>query len=39
MKVKVYKLNSFAKTREGGNAAGVVIDADSLSEKEMGKIA
>ncbi|MDW2800801.1 PhzF family phenazine biosynthesis protein [Clostridium boliviensis] len=39
MKVKVYKLNSFAKTKEGGNAAGVVIDADSLSEKEMGKIA
>lgn len=39
MKVKVYKLNSFAKTKEGGNAAGVVIDADSLSEKEMEKIA
>nr|WP_314463185.1 PhzF family phenazine biosynthesis protein [uncultured Clostridium sp.] len=39
MKIKVYKLNSFAKTTEGGNAAGVVIDADSLSEKEMGKIA
>jgi len=39
MKVKVYKLNAFAKTKEGGNAAGVVINADSLSEKEMGKIA
>ena len=39
MKVKVYKLNSFAKTKEGGNAAGVVIDADTLTEKEMGKIA
>lgn len=39
MKVKVYKLNSFAKTKAGGNAAGVVIDADSLTEKEMGKIA
>jgi PhzF family phenazine biosynthesis protein len=39
MKVKVYQLNSFAKTNEGGNAAGVVIDADSLSEKEMGMVA
>lgn len=39
MKVNVYKLNSFAKTKEGGNAAGVVLDADSLSEKEMRKIA
>lgn len=39
MHVKVYKLNSFAKTKEGGNAAGVVINADSLSEKDMIKIA
>lgn len=39
MKVRVYTLNSFAKTKEGGNAAGVVTDADSLSEKEMKKIA
>lgn len=39
MKVNVYKLNSFTKTKEGGNAAGVVIDADSLSEKQMRKIA
>lgn len=39
MKVNVYKLNSFAKTKEGGNAAGVVTNADSLSEKEMRKIA
>jgi len=39
MKVNVYTLNSFAKTKEGGNAAGVVTNADSLSEKEMKKIA
>ncbi|WP_124065485.1 PhzF family phenazine biosynthesis protein [Clostridium sp. E02] len=39
MKVKVYQLNSFAKTKEGGNAAGVVLNADSLSEKDMRKIA
>lgn len=39
MKVNVYQLNSFAKTNEGGNPAGVVLDADSLSEKQMGKIA
>jgi len=39
MKVKVYTLNSFAKTKEGGNAAGVVLNADSLSEREMRKIA
>lgn len=39
MKIKVYKLNSFAKAKEGGNAAGVVLNADSLSEKEMAKIA
>lgn len=38
MKVNVYTLNSFAKTREGGNAAGVVINADSLSEEEMKKV-
>jgi len=39
MKVKVYKLNSFAKTKSGGNAAGVVIDADTLTEMDMRKIA
>ena len=39
MNVKVYQLNSFAKTNEGGNPAGVVLDADSLSETQMGKIA
>ncbi|MGE4353406.1 MAG: PhzF family phenazine biosynthesis protein [Oscillospiraceae bacterium] len=38
MKVNVYTLNSFAKTKEGGNPAGVVMNADSLSEGEMKKI-
>lgn len=39
MKINVYALNSFAKTKEGGNPAGVVMNADSLSEEEMRKIA
>ena len=39
MKVNVYTLNSFAKTEEGGNPAGVVMNADSLTETEMRKIA
>lgn len=39
MKIKVYTLNSFAKTKEGGNPAGVVMNADSLSEEQMRKIA
>jgi len=39
MNVKVYTLNSFAKTAVGGNEAGVVIDANSLTESEMRKIA
>ncbi|WP_414732474.1 PhzF family phenazine biosynthesis protein [Acetobacterium carbinolicum] len=39
MKVAVYKINAFAKTKEGGNAAGVVKNAETLSEKEMRKIA
>lgn len=39
MKINVYTLNSFARTKEGGNAAGVVLNADSLSEQEMRKIA
>lgn len=33
MKVNVYTLNSFAKTKEGGNVAGVVMNADSLNIK------
>lgn len=39
MKVKTYILNSFGKSVDGGNPAGVVLEADNLSEKEMKKIA
>lgn len=39
MKINVYTLNSFAKTKEGGNPAGVVFNADLLSAQEMKKIA
>jgi PhzF family phenazine biosynthesis protein len=39
MKIKVYKINAFAKTEEGGNPAGVVVNADELSENDMKKIA
>ncbi len=39
MKVKAYKINAFAKTVEGGNPAGVVVNANSLSENDMKKIA
>ena len=39
MITKVYTLNAFAKTKDGGNPAGVVLDSDSLSENQMKKIA
>lgn len=39
MKLAAYTLNSFAKAKEGGNPAGVVMNADSLSEEETRKIA
>lgn len=39
MKIKVYIMNSFAETAEGGNLAGVVFDADNLSEEDMKSIA
>jgi len=39
MKIKAYKINAFAKTQEGGNPAGVVVNADALSENDMKKIA
>jgi PhzF family phenazine biosynthesis protein len=39
MNIKAYTINAFAKTLEGGNPAGVVMDADRLSEYEMKKIA
>lgn len=35
----VYTLSAFAKTENGGNPAGVVLQADSLSDKEMLRIA
>lgn len=35
----IYILNAFAKTKGGGNPAGVVLDAEYLSETEMLKIA
>lgn len=39
MTVKVHTLNAFAKTQEGGNPAGVVLEAGNLSDKQMQKIA
>ena len=39
MKVKVYRINVFAKSIEGGNPAGVVLNADALSKEDMKKIA
>lgn len=39
MKIKVHILHSFAKTRDGGNPAGVVLDADNLMEADMQRIA
>ena len=39
MNIKVYTINAFAKTPEGGNPAGLVIDADNLNEANMRKIA
>lgn len=38
MEIKVYTLNSFGKTKDGGNPAGVVLKGDGLSEDEMKKI-
>lgn len=37
--MKVYTIRAFAKTKEGGNPAGVVMNADCLSENEMMSIA
>ncbi len=39
MKIRVYIIHSFAKTKDGGNPAGVVLESDNLSEKEMQHIA
>lgn len=39
MDLEIYTMNSFAKTRMGGNPAGVVLNADSLLKKDMQRIA
>jgi len=39
MKIKVYTLNAFAKSANGGNPAGVVLDTKTLSEIDMQQIA
>ncbi|MBR9649185.1 PhzF family phenazine biosynthesis protein [Clostridium tyrobutyricum] len=39
MKLEIYTMNSFAKTRMGGNPAGVVLNSDSLLKKDMQRIA
>ncbi|MFK5883016.1 MAG: PhzF family phenazine biosynthesis protein [Candidatus Izemoplasma sp.] len=36
---EIYKLSAFLKTEYGGNKAGVVLNADELTEKEMFNIA
>jgi PhzF family phenazine biosynthesis protein len=38
-KIIIYTLNAFAKTKRGGNPAGVVLDADRLAETSMQKTA
>ncbi len=37
--MKVYTVNAFAKTKKGGNPAGIVLNSEGLTEKEMKKIA
>ena len=39
MKVTIYTLNAFTKDNHGGNAAGVVLGADLLTEFEMQALA
>lgn len=39
MEIRGYTINAFAKEAGGGNPAGIVFDADRLSEQEMRKIA
>ena len=39
MQLEVYTLNAFAKTPNGGNPAGVVLDSDGLTENQMQRIA
>jgi len=39
MKIEVYKVNSFTKDIDGGNAAGVVLNSDKLNDDQMKYIA
>jgi PhzF family phenazine biosynthesis protein len=39
MKIDVFTLNAFSKAENGGNPAGVILNADYLSEMEMQRIA
>ncbi|MFB5763629.1 PhzF family phenazine biosynthesis protein [Paenibacillus medicaginis] len=39
MNVQVYTLNAFAKGEQGGNPAGIVLNADSMSTEEMQQVA
>jgi len=39
MKIKVFTVNAFAKTSNGGNPAGVVLNSDDLSDRLMLAIA
>jgi len=35
MKINVFTINAFAKTENGGNPAGVVLNSDDLSDEQM----
>ena len=39
MQVQVFTLNAFAKTEKGGNPAGVVLNTDGMTDKQMLSIA
>jgi PhzF family phenazine biosynthesis protein len=39
MNVEVYKLNAFTRSIEGGNTAGVVLNADEFSDVQMQELA
>ena len=39
MKIKVYTMDSFAKTQGGGNPAAIVLNADALTEAQMQRLA
>jgi PhzF family phenazine biosynthesis protein len=39
MRVKVYTMDSFAKTQGGGNPAAIVLNADALTEVQMQRLA